>query len=159
MYKLSEAAAEDIEGILTRSMLDFGLERTETYFQSLTRCLKLLADNPEIGSTVGGVRPGYRCFLHESHAIFYTPREQDVLIVRILHKRIEVDPWVASIGLDPHKYGTHSMRRTKAALIYKKTGNLRAVQLLLGHTKLESTVRYLGVEVDDALRIAEQVEL
>lgn len=70
-----------------------------------------------------------------------------------------VDHWVTSIGLDPHKYGTHSMRRTKAALIYKKTGNLRAVQLLLGHTKLESTVRYLGVEVDDALRIAEQVEL
>ncbi len=70
-----------------------------------------------------------------------------------------VDRWVASIGLDPHKYGTHSMRRTKAALIYKKTGNLRAVQLLLGHTRLASTVRYLGVEVDDALRIAEQVEL
>ena len=70
-----------------------------------------------------------------------------------------VDQWVASIGLDPHKYGTHSMRRTKASLIYKKTGNLRAVQLLLGHAKLESTVRYLGVEVDDALRISEQVEL
>jgi integrase len=65
----------------------------------------------------------------------------------------------ASVGLDPHKYGTHSLRRTKAAQIYKKTGNLRAVQLLLGHTKLESTVRYLGVEVEDALRIAEQVEL
>jgi len=70
-----------------------------------------------------------------------------------------VNQWVASIGLDPHKYGTHSLRRTKAALIYKKTGNLRAVQLLLGHTKLESTVRYLGIEVDDALRISEQVEL
>ena len=70
-----------------------------------------------------------------------------------------VKQWVASIGLDPHKYGTHSLRRTKAALIYKKTGNLRAVQLLLGHTKLESTVRYLGIEVDDALRISEQVEL
>jgi hypothetical protein len=56
-------------------------------------------------------------------------------------------------------YGTHSMRRTKAAQIYKKTGNLRAVQLLLGHTKLESTVRYLGIEVDDALSISEQVEL
>ncbi len=70
-----------------------------------------------------------------------------------------VDHWVESIGLDPHKYGTHSLRRTKVALIYKKTGNLRAVQLLLGHTKLESTVRYLGIEVDDALRIAEQVEL
>ncbi len=70
-----------------------------------------------------------------------------------------VDQWVASIGLDPHKYSTHSMRQTKASLIYKKTGNLRAVQLLLGHAKLESTVRYLGVEVDDALRISEQVEL
>ena len=70
-----------------------------------------------------------------------------------------VKQWVASIGLDPHKYGTHSLRRTKAALIYKKTGNLRAVQLLLGHTKLESTVRYLGIEVDDALQISEQVEL
>ena len=70
-----------------------------------------------------------------------------------------VKRWIASVGLDPHKYGTHSLRRTKAAQIYKKTGNLRAVQLLLGHTKLESTVRYLGVEVEDALRIAEQVEL
>jgi integrase len=70
-----------------------------------------------------------------------------------------VNRWVASIGLDPNKYGTHSLRRTKAALIYKKTGNLRAVQLLLGHTKLESTVRYLGIEVDDALRISEQTEL
>ena len=70
-----------------------------------------------------------------------------------------VNQWVSSIGLDPHKYGTHSLRRTKAALIYKKTGNLRAVQLLLGHTKLESTVRYLGIEVDDALQISEQVEL
>ena len=70
-----------------------------------------------------------------------------------------VKKWVASAGLDSSAYGTHSMRRTKAALIYKKTGNLRAVQLLLGHTKLESTVRYLGIEVDDALNISEQVEL
>ncbi len=91
MYKLSEAAVEDIEGILTRSMLDFGLERTEIYFQSLTQCLELLGDNPEMGSTVDEIRPGYRCFLHESHVIFYTPREQDVLIVRILHKRMDAD--------------------------------------------------------------------
>jgi integrase len=67
--------------------------------------------------------------------------------------------WIASIGLDPHLFGTHSLRRTKATLIYRRTGNLRAVQLLLGHTKIESTVRYLGIEVDDALSIAEQVEL
>ena len=70
-----------------------------------------------------------------------------------------VHAWVDSIGLDSSAYGTHSMRRTKAAQIYKRTGNLRAVQLLLGHTKLESTVRYLGIEVEDALSISEQVEL
>ena len=67
--------------------------------------------------------------------------------------------WLASIGLDPKLFGTHSLRRTKATLIYRRTGNLRAVQLLLGHTKIESTVRYLGIEVDDALSIAEQVEV
>lgn len=70
-----------------------------------------------------------------------------------------VDKWVTSIGLDPAAYGTHSMRRTKVSLLYKKTGNLRACQLLLGHTKLESTVRYLGVEVDDALEMSEALEL
>jgi integrase len=63
------------------------------------------------------------------------------------------------IGLDPCFHGTHSLRRTKATLIYNKTGNLRAVQLLLGHTKIESTVRYLGIEVDDALAVAEQIDV
>jgi integrase len=67
-----------------------------------------------------------------------------------------VDSWVCEIGLDPAVYGTHTLRRTKASLIYRRTKNLRAVQLLLGHTKLESTVRYLGIEVDDALEMAEQ---
>jgi integrase len=67
--------------------------------------------------------------------------------------------WLTAIGLDPHVYGTHSLRRTKATLIYRRTGNLRAVQLLLGHTKVESTVRYLGIDVDDALAISEQVEI
>jgi integrase len=70
-----------------------------------------------------------------------------------------VSGWVGSIGLDPRLFGTHSLRRTKATLIYRRTGNLRAVQLLLGHTKIESTVRYLGIEVDDALAIAEQVDV
>ncbi len=70
-----------------------------------------------------------------------------------------VSEWIGSIGLDPRLFGTHSLRRTKAALIYRRTGNLRAVQLLLGHTKIESTVRYLGIEVDDALTIAEQVDI
>ncbi|HEY6095176.1 MAG TPA: tyrosine-type recombinase/integrase [Gallionellaceae bacterium] len=72
---------------------------------------------------------------------------------RIVHK------WVTDIGLESGKYGTHTMRRTKASLIYRRTKNLRAVQLLLGHTRLESTVRYLGIEVDDALEIAEQTEV
>ena len=67
--------------------------------------------------------------------------------------------WLHAIGLDPSAYGTHSLRRTKAAMIYRRTGNLRAVQLLLGHSKIESTVRYLGIDVDDALLIAEQVEI
>lgn len=70
-----------------------------------------------------------------------------------------VDSWVAEIGLNPSDYGTHSLRRTKPTLIYRRTKNLRAVQLLLGHQNLESTVRYLGVEVDDALEMAEQTEV
>ena len=70
-----------------------------------------------------------------------------------------VKGWTALIGLDPENYGTHSLRRTKATLIYRRTKNLRAVQLLLGHTALESTVRYLGIEVDDALEMAEQTEV
>jgi integrase len=70
-----------------------------------------------------------------------------------------VHDWVAAIGLDPAKFGTHSLRRTKAVLIYRRTGNLRAVQLLLGHSKIESTVRYLGIEVDDAIEIAEKIEI
>ena len=67
--------------------------------------------------------------------------------------------WPVGIGLDPHVYGTHSLRRTKATMIYRRTGNLRAVQLLLGHSKLESTVRYLGIDIDDALVISEQIEI
>ena len=70
-----------------------------------------------------------------------------------------VDKWITEIGLDVAAYGTHTMRRTKASLIYRRTKNLRAVQLLLGHSKLESTVRYLGIEVDDALEMAEQTEV
>ena len=70
-----------------------------------------------------------------------------------------VDSWVKEIGLDPASYGTHSMRRTKASLIYRRTKNIRAIQLLLGHSKLESTVRYLGIEVEDALEMAEQAEI
>ncbi len=72
---------------------------------------------------------------------------------RILHS------WITEVGLDPSTYATHSIRRTKASLIYRRTKNLRAVQLLPGHTRLESTVRYLGIEVDDALEMSEQTEV
>ena len=70
-----------------------------------------------------------------------------------------LDSWVEEIGLDPTAYGTHTIRRTKASLIYRRTKNIRAVQLLLGHSKLESTVRYLGIEVEDALELSEQTEI
>jgi integrase len=70
-----------------------------------------------------------------------------------------VSRWISEVGLDANRFGTHSLRRTKATLIYRRTGNLRAVQLLLGHKKIESTARYLGIEVDDALAIAEQIDV
>lgn len=70
-----------------------------------------------------------------------------------------LDEWVTAVGLRREDYGTHSMRRTKAAMIYRATGNLRAVQILLGHTKIENTVRYLGVDVEDALLLAERTEI
>ena len=70
-----------------------------------------------------------------------------------------VDSWVSSIGLDKAAYGTHSMRRTKASIIYRETKNLRAIQILLGHSKIDSTIRYLGVEVDDALDLAERIQV
>ncbi|MEM1114581.1 MAG: tyrosine-type recombinase/integrase [Pseudomonadota bacterium] len=79
-------------------------------------------------------------------------------LTRRQYSRI-VRRWVSDIGLDPALYGTHSMRRSKASIIYRKTKNIRAVQLLLGHTSLESTVRYLGIDEDDALSLAEQIEV
>ncbi|VWX54633.1 hypothetical protein NOVOSPHI9U_690011 [Novosphingobium sp. 9U] len=70
-----------------------------------------------------------------------------------------VDEWVSTVGLDKREYGTHSMRRTKASMIYKATGKLRAVQIRLGHTNIENTVRYLGVDVDDALTVSERTDI
>lgn len=96
------------------------------------------------------LRPGDYLFPTRLHASLHLSTRQ---YARIVHA------WVDAIGLEGGSYGTHTMRRTKASLIYRRTRNLRAVQLLLGHTKLESTVRYLGIEVDDALEIAEQTEV
>ncbi|EEF27908.1 conserved hypothetical protein [Ricinus communis] len=100
--------------------------------------------------TARGLKPTDYLFPSRLHA---SPHMSTRQYARIVHR------WVASIGLDDAAYGTHTMRRTKASLIYRRTRNLRAVQLLLGHTKLESTVRYLGIEVDDALELAEQTEV
>ena len=96
--------------------------------------------------------------LKPEHYIFPSRRSASPQVSTRQHFR-SVGSWVGSIGLDPGAQGTHSLRRTKATLIYRRTKNLRAVQLLLGHTKLESTVRSLGIEVDDALEIAEQAEV
>ncbi len=96
-----------------------------------------------------GLQPGDWLFPSRSPGEHVTTRQYSRL----------VDDWVALANLNPAAYGTHSMRRTKVALIYKRTGNLRACQLLLGHSKLESTVRYLGIEADDALILSEQTNL
>jgi integrase len=85
--------------------------------------------------------------------IHHSPHIGTRQYARVLHG------WIQEIGLDPIGFGTHSIRRTKASLIYRRTKNLRAVQLLLGHSKLESTVRYLGIDVDDAIELAEQTEI
>src|SRR5437870_7631316 len=97
-----------------------------------------------------GRRREDRLFASRLHASLHLSTRQ---YARIVHG------WVRKIGLDPAAYGTHTLRRTKAALIYRRTKNLRAVQLLLGHSKLESTVRYLGIEVDDPRAMAEQTEV
>lgn len=94
-------------------------------------------------------KPGEFLFTGPKSGRSMTPRQYGRL----------VSDWFVGVGLDPHLYGTHSLRRTKATLIYRRTGNLRAVQLLLGHSKIESTVRYLGIDVDDALAVAEQVDV
>jgi integrase len=97
-----------------------------------------------------GLRPGDFLFPSRYPAVPHLSTRQYARLV---------NNWVESIGLNPSDYGTRSLRRTKVAQIYRETGNLRAVQLLLGHTKIESTVRYLGIDTDDALRLAEQVEM
>ena len=100
-----------------------------------------------------------KVFSKEPGEFLFSSRSNRNRPITTRHYARLVDKWVASIGLDASRFGTHSLRRTKATLIYRRTGNLRAVQLLLGHRKIESTVRYLGVEVDDALAIAEQVDV
>jgi len=90
MYKLSNAAAQDIKDILEQSLGEFGLLQTKNYFNSLKRCLKLLGDNPKIGRTAEDIRPEYRRFPHKSHLIFYKPlSKNDILVARILHHHMD----------------------------------------------------------------------
>ncbi len=89
MYRLFEAAANDIDDILEQSLQDFGVVQTEVYFNSLKDCLGLLADNPAMGTSIDDIRDGYRCFQHESHIIFYAIELADILIIRILHKSMD----------------------------------------------------------------------
>ena len=90
MYRLSNAATQDIEELLGQSLAEFGLQQTENYFTSLTRCLELLGDNPEAGRSAEEIRPGYRRFPHKSHLIFYKPLDKDtILVVRILHHHMD----------------------------------------------------------------------
>ena len=107
-------------------------------------------DAIEAWITKGQLPPGQFLFPSRLHQSPHISTRQYARIVK---------SWATLIGLNPTDYGTHSLRRTKATLIYKRTKNLRAVQLLLGHTKIESTVRYLGIEVDDALELSEQTEV
>lgn len=90
MYILTKAASKDIEKILDRSVIDFGLDQTEIYFDSLKNCLMLLGENPAMGGAADDIKPGYRRFAHQSHVIFYRAHEQDILIVRLLHKAMDV---------------------------------------------------------------------
>ena len=91
MYELSDVAAKDIEQNLDRSVVDFGLLQTELYYHSLKNCLDLLGENPNLGSIADDIRPGYRRFVHESHVIFYQDTGRGILIVRILHKRMDIN--------------------------------------------------------------------
>lgn len=98
-----------------------------------------------------------KAFLQEKDYLFVSPIDRTRHITTRSYAAI-VKKWVQGVGLDPSVYGTHSLRRTKATLIYRQTHNIRAVQILLGHNKIESTVKYLGVEVDDALAISEHID-
>ena len=90
MYELTDAAARDIEQILDRSVVDFGVHQTELYYHSLKNCLELLGENPNMGVSADDLRPGYRRFAHESHVVFYRDTGCGVLIVRVLHKRMDI---------------------------------------------------------------------
>jgi site-specific recombinase XerD len=124
----------------------------------LREILGRLLDRPANVSFEGLLGPGQHLSSLESDSFLFPSRVRSSPHLSTRQYARIVDSWVERIGLDSAAYGTHSIRRTKPSLIYRRTKNLRAVQLLLGHTKLESTVRYLGIEVEDALELAEQTE-
>jgi len=91
MYILSELADKDIQKLLKQSIIDFGLDQTEIYFTSLKDCLSLLSENPAMGSATDNIKSGYRRFVHQSHVIFYRNHEQNIFVVRILHKAMDIE--------------------------------------------------------------------
>jgi integrase len=139
-----QACKLSLEGIASK--------RADAPYASGNRGLITEQTRAAVGEWLAGLGDGKGRYLFPSR-FRERPHLSTRQYARIVHR------WVECAGLNGSAYGTHSLRRTKPAQIYKKTGNLRAVQLLLGHTKLESTVRYLGIELDDALSISEQIEL
>lgn len=95
--------------------------------------------------------------LQSTDYLFPSPRKSEQPLSYSYYRKI-IRSWALALGHNPDLYGTHSLRRTKATLIYQKTKNIRAIQLLLGHTKIENTIKYLGVELEDALRLSEEIE-
>jgi hypothetical protein len=133
--------------------------RCSTRWRSPTRASVVQQKTGESSSPTrpGSVAAWVKASLTSGNYLFPSRQHESLHLSVRQYARI-VKRWVALIGGNPQEYGTHSLRRTKATLIYRRTKNLRAVQLLLGHRKLESTVRYLGIEVDDALEMAERTE-
>lgn len=91
MYELTEEAVRDIQVIVEYSIAEFGMQQTEEYYHSLSKCLEMLGDNPEMGNLANNLLPGYRRFSHISHVIFYKAKNQGILVVRVLHKSMDIN--------------------------------------------------------------------
>jgi site-specific recombinase XerC len=152
----SKLRACDLVGLKVVDVVQGGRVRSRAYV------VQQKTQRPVQFEITSQTRDSLECWLAEQHLssqdyLFPSRRHNSSHLSTRQYARI-LKRWILMIGLDQSLYGTHTMRRTKVSLIYRRTKNLRAVQLLLGHTNLESTVRYLGIEVDDALEMSEQTE-
>jgi len=97
--------------------------------------------------------------IDDQHYLFTAPtRPKGEHMASVTYRKLVKD-WCRLIHLDPAQYSTHSLRRTRPSIIYRRTGNLRSIQLLLGHSNIGMTQRYLGIEEEDALDLARQHEV